>query len=304
VKSFSKLSPRSFVGGMLTSFVGLALISAPASAIVVTPTGNAETLVNTLLSPGITLVPGSATLTGGNLGNSNSSAGTFTQGSTTGIGIDQGIVLTTGQANLVTNTNTDDGSTGNFGGLGDAQLTSLAGVPTFDATVLSFSFTSSTGNLFFQFAFGSEEYNEFANAGVNDTFGFFVDGVNIALLPGTNTPISINTVNGGNPFGVNAQNSQYFNNNDLSNGGPFFNFSYDGFTSVFTVSAQNLSAGQHTIKLAIADGGDRLLDSGVFIKSGSFTPTNPGGSVPDAGSSLLLMTCALSALAALRRRRL
>jgi hypothetical protein len=277
----------------------LAAIALPAHAIVVTPTGNATTLANTLLGPGITLV-GLPTLTGGNLGNANSSAATFTNGLTTGIGIDQGVLLTTGQANLVTNSNTGDSTGASFGGPGDAQLTGLAGVPTYDATVLSFNFTTTTGDLYFQFAFGSDEYNEYANGSVNDTFGFFVDGTNIALLPSTNTPISINTVNGGNPYGSNAQNPQYFNNNDNSDGGPFYAFSYDGFTDVFTVSALGLNAGIHTIKLAIADGGDSIYDSGVFIKAGSFSPTQPPG-VPDASGSLLLLVMGFASLIGMRR---
>ena len=279
------------------------LAGLPCYAIVVTPTGNATTLVNTLLGPGVTLV-GTPTLTGGNLANSNSSAGTFTAGLTTGIGIDSGVLLTTGQANLVGNSNTSSGITGDFGGPGDAQLTALGGDPTQDATILSFNFTTTTGDLFFSFSFGSDEYNEFANSNVNDVFAFYVDNTNIALLPGTNTPISINTVNGGNPFGTDAQNSQFFNNNENGT----FAFEYDGFTDVFTVSALGLGTGQHSIRLAIADGGDTVLDSGVFIQAGSFAPTQPGPTptvpgVPDSGSTLLLAGLGALALGALQRAK-
>ena len=274
----------------------------PAHAIVVTPTGNATTLVNTLLGPGVTLV-GTPTLTGGNLANSNSSAGTFTSGLTTGIGIDSGVLLTTGQANFVGNSNTQSGIGIDFGGAGDAALTALGGDATQDATILSFDFTTTTGNLFFNFAFGSDEYNEFANANVNDVFAFYVDNTNIALLPGSTTPISINTVNGGNPFGTNAQNPQFFNNN----AGGTFAFEYDGFTDVFTVSALGLGTGQHNIRLAIADGGDGILDSGVFIQGGSFTPTQPDPTpspgVPDSGSTLLLAGLGALALGALQRAK-
>jgi hypothetical protein len=291
----------------LIAFAGLTILTGfQAHAIVVTPTGSATTLVNTLIGPGVTLV-GTPTLTGGNLANANSSAGTFTNGLTTGIGIDSGILLTSGQANLVGNANTSDGITGSFGGAGDAQLTALlpAGAVTNDATVLTFSFTTTTGDLFFNFAFGSEEYNEFTNSQFNDVFGFFVNGTNIALLPGTNTPISINTVNGGNPLGTNATNPQFFNNNDLDDGGPFFNFEYDGFTDVFTVSALGLGAGTHTIKLAIADTGDFVLDSGVFIQAGSFTPEppQPPSGVPDAGNTLVLALLGATVVGALRRMK-
>ena len=167
--------------------------------------------------------------------------------------------------------------------------------------MLKFDFTTTTSDLSFKFAFASEEYNEFTNTEFNDVFGFFVDGTNIALLPGTNTPISINNVNGGAPLGVNPQNPAFFNNNDLSDGGPFFDLEYDGFTDVFTVSALGLGAGNHTIKLAIADTTDFSLDSGVFIEAGSFSPAAPPSTVPDAGSTLCLLGLTLSALPFLRR---
>ncbi len=55
-------------------------------------------------------------------------------------------------------------------------------------------------DLFFEFVFSSEEYNEFVNSGFNDVFAFFVDGENIGFVPGTFDPVSIDTVNGGNPL--------------------------------------------------------------------------------------------------------
>ncbi len=98
-----------------------------------------------------------------------------------------------------------------------------------------------------------------------------MDGTNIALIPGTSTPVSIDTVNGGNPFGVGAVNPGFFNNNDLQDGGPFFDIEYDGFTDVFTAQALGLSPGSHHIKLAIADAVDYELDSAFFIQAGSFS---------------------------------
>ena len=78
---------------------------------------------------------------------------------------------------------------------------------------------------------------------------------NIAFIPGTDadggtgTPISITTINGGNPLGSNPQNSQFFNNNDPSDQGDFLlEFGYDGFTDVFIAEARNLSPGIHTMR--------------------------------------------------------
>lgn len=294
-------------------FALAALISPTARAITITPTGDANLLASTILAPGVTMV-GTPTLTGGNVDSLLSSAGIFTDGLTTGIGINAGIVLTSGQAGLIGNSNTSDDITGDFSGPGDAALNALIpGYETFDATVLEFQFRTNNGNLFFNFSFGSDEYNEWTNSPFNDVFGFYVDGVNIALLPGTTIPISINNVNGGNPLGSNVSNSQYFRNNDLTDGGPFFNFEYDGFTKVFTVSALGLNPNPHTIRLAVADAGDHVLDTGVFIQAQSFGSTVPpkdddpfddhGNHVPDAGGTFALLAVALSGLIALSRPR-
>nr|WP_281250717.1 choice-of-anchor L domain-containing protein [Hydrococcus rivularis] len=156
----------------------------------------------------------------------------------------------------------------------------------YDANILEFEFESAGGDLFFDYVFASEEYNEFVNSIFNDVFGFFLDGVNIALIPGTSTPVAINNVNSGS-------NSAFYNNNDPSDlGTPTpFNIQYDGFTKVFTAKALGLTPGKHKIKLATADTGDRILDSAVFIKASSFSdkPTDPGKQVPEPASVISLL---------------
>lgn len=93
---------------------------------------------------------------------------------------------------------------------------------------------------------------------------------NIAMLPGTATAVSINNVNYGNSYGSNVSNPQYFVNNDLSDGGGALNTEMDGLTVVLSVQAKVTPGVVHHIKLAIADAGDHILDSNVFIKAGSF----------------------------------
>ena len=252
--------------------------------LVITPMVSATHLVETLLGEGIEIV-GLPTYTGAEV-----AAGTFTGGISAGIGIEKGIILTSGDASLAVGPNISDATSRINNFPGDPDLDAIVGGGMFggtnDATVLEFNFETRGGNLFFNYVFASEEYNEFTNSMFNDVFAFFLDGQNIALVPGTQTPVAINTINGGNPLGFNASNPELFNNNDLSDGGPFFDIEYDGFTVVLTARALNIGPGVHNIKLAIADVADFILDSAVFIQAGSFSdmPTfSPPVYVQDGG---------------------
>jgi hypothetical protein len=257
---------NTLLGTLLTaSFI----INIANAGLVVNQNNNANQLVNNILGSGISTSNITSTGVSG-------AFGTFTGGTSAGIGIESGIMLSSGNIVDAVGPNSNDATATNHGTAGDNDLTQISGNLTFDAAILTFDFISDGGDIFFNYVFASEEYNEYVNSIVNDSFAFFLDGSNIALIPGTNTPVSINTVNGGNPFGSNASNSQFFNNNDLQDGGPFFDMEYDGFTDVFQASFIGLSAGNHSISLKIADAGDSILDSTVFIEAGSLsdTPTN------------------------------
>jgi hypothetical protein len=211
-----------------------------------------QQLVQSLVGVGVQVA--NVTYTGANV-----AAGRFTGGQNT-IGFAQGVILSTGLAGGVVGAAGTNASTNN-GTAGDADLAAIV-TPntTFDAAVLEFDFVPEGDLLTFQYVFGSEEYPEFVNAGVNDVFAFFLNGQNIALIPGTTTPVSIDTVNAN-------VNSQFY----VDNTGGAFAIVLDAFTKVLTIKAK-VNAGQSNhIKLAISDAGDGIFDSDVFIKAGSFS---------------------------------
>ena len=125
------------------------------------------------------------------------------------IGINNGLVMATGDAQLVVGPNNNSGLTqggGNFG-QNDVDLDVIVSPNgTNDACVIEFDFVPIGDTVKFNYVFGSEEYLEWVNSSFNDVFGFFLSGpgingpyansaVNIAVIPGSNTPVSINNVN-------------------------------------------------------------------------------------------------------------
>lgn len=235
---------------------------------------------NVLLGSGVTVsnitfngVPGTV---------SNPQIGAF-DGSACNVGIANGIVLGTGDVTAAIGPNNQGGAAlgGGFWGNGDPDLLLLAGDTIRDAAVLEFDFIPSGDSISFSFVFGSDEYLEFVGS-FNDAFGFFLSGpgisgpytggaINIALVPGTSTPVTINNVNSTvNP-------AYYVDNGDgftpPMNTDPFY-IQYDGFTTVMVASALVQCGQTYHIKIAIGDAIDTAWDSGVFLEGGSFNSPN------------------------------
>jgi hypothetical protein len=225
-------------------------------------------------------------------GNPDASAGLFTGGTNAGIGIEEGITLSCGFISTAIGPNSSDGISVDLGLPGDADLTTLASQPTYDATVLEFDFVPLYNELFIEFVFGSDEYTEWIGS-FNDVFAFFLNGTNIAVVPSTATPISINTINPGS-------NSTYYKDNEAFPG-PFCN-EMDGFTTVMVaIGAVSPNETNH-IKLAIGDGGDHALDSWVFFKSEGFSGVDP--EVPISNWALFIGIGLILIFAVIRFRRL
>lgn len=199
-----------------------------------------------------------------------------------------GIILSTGNVLNAIGPNTGKEDMDEIGTPGDPDLNALImgdtitelgdtiilGGETFDACALELEVFAPTDELSFDYVFASEEYPEFVNLGFNDIFGFFISGEgiegkeNLAVLPGTETVISINSVN------MNT-NWEYYQSNEF--------FGEDGIESqsslemdgmivdkfarrgYLTASRKITPCKKYTLKFVVADQGDEKYNSAVMV---------------------------------------
>ena len=208
-----------------------------------------------------------------------------------GIGIDSGIVMSTGYAATQGGINGLNGGSGvlasyNFLAPGDISLNSLAGQNTFDACSLEFDFIPNGDSVQFNYVFSSEEYINATCGPYNDAFAFFISGPgitgqkNMAIVPNTNIPVTINSINNGIPGpGLNLSNCT-----SMGPGSPFTSYYVDntngpyithkGFTNILEAKYPVAPCSTYHLKMVIADAGNHLYDSGVFIEAGSLQSGN------------------------------
>jgi gliding motility-associated-like protein len=157
--------------------------------------------------------------------------------------------------------------------------------------IIEFDFVVFGDSVSFNYVFGSQEYGSFTCTQFNDVFGFFLSGpgitgpysndaVNIARIPGTETPVGINTVNSGIADGDEADCEAanpnwlddiiYFNENE-STFPPPYNINISGFTTLLLAGYPVTCGSEYHIKLAIGDACDQGVNSAVFIEAGSFS---------------------------------
>jgi len=199
------------------------------------------------------------------------SYGTFTNGAATNLGINNGIILTTGSADTAASPNATSGFDVSIcvgTTTSDPDLIAIDPTATNDVCILEFDLIPKCDSLTIRFVFGSEEYPNFVGS-INDLMAFFVTGPNpygpafasqnFAVIPG-NIPVTINNINNGNTNTGPCQNCAYYIDN--SNG---TTVQYDGMTVVITAGIPMIPCQTYHFKIAIADASDCALDSGVFI---------------------------------------
>lgn len=184
-----------------------------------------------------------------------------------------GIVLTTGSASSAGNGQNDNIlNEGNDSWVTDPDLEAALGITgTLNATSLEFNFISISNQIQFNYILASEEYFGNFPCQYSDGFAFLIREagtgnpyVNIALVPGTATPVNTNTVHDEIVGFCDASNEQYFEGYSLGD------TNYNGRTSVLSATATIQPNVEYQIKLIIADQTDENYDSAVFIEGNSF----------------------------------
>ncbi len=276
-----------------------------AQLVVTSNTVTASVMMNKLLGPGVIGINPVLTC-------HDSAKGVFSTTVTSPLIFDSGVVLTSGRARsgpAGIGSNGPGFASWDNGMPGHPMLSAVAGGTSRNACLLDFDFRPAGDTVKFKYIFGSEEYNGFTCTGFNDPFAFFISGpgyatpTNIALVPGTNIPVCINSINCGgglggpistcNAMGPGAPFCAYYINNI---GGTLI--SYDGITTKLTAIAAVTPCDTYHLKLGVADITDGIYDSGVFLEAGSLTSTalsiaptgmNPADTV--AGSQYCVRGC-------------
>ena len=202
---------------------------------------------------------------------SGAGIGYFENG-TSSIGLEKGIILSTGPIAHAVGPNNLTDKSGDFNYIGgDSDLNLLANTNVRDRVGLEFDFVPLDSFVTFRYVFASEEYCEFVGSDYNDVFGFFISGPgiqgtfsddsrNIALIPGSNDFVAINTVN-------HLHNAGHFIRNELPadalqcgmipQSSPFTPLiQYDGFTRRLTARLQLIPCETYHLRMVVADVGD------------------------------------------------
>lgn len=210
-------------------------------------------------------------------------------GDNSDLGMDKGLLLTTGHANAVGQPNhlPNMGFKNDTTGIDLLDSLSLAvygdTTTTHDGCAIDLEFTPDTDVMALEFTMGSEEYPECIDEQMSDIMGLFYSTAgymgdprlnnhdNIARLPNDSVDIQISTINPSDStrwvYYRNMLNSQ--------------SIEYDGMIAngsggqKFILLTQNVEPCQaNNLITAIADRGDSLYDSGIFITNmRCLTPT-------------------------------
>ena len=195
-----------------------------------------------------------------------------------------GVVIRTGAANFSAGQYTGTNLSSTCSNLGDAQLLAISQAngntgTINDVSFLKFNFISSIDQISFDFIFASNEYGTY-QCGFSDVFAFILTDLNtgisqnLAVIPGTTTPVSVSTIrNSLYNSGCASVNSEFFSTYNV--GAPSTStMNMNGHTVPMTASATIIPNNPYSIKLVIGDYNDTAFDSAVFLNANSFNIGN------------------------------
>ncbi|MEC3907587.1 choice-of-anchor L domain-containing protein [Tamlana sp. 2201CG12-4] len=203
---------------------------------------------------------------------------------------ERGIMLSTGGAtsggNALTTPTLSEGSN-TWGSDPDLEAALGSSNSYVNATAIEFDFISISNQFQFNYLLASEEYFGINPCQFSDGFVFLIKEAgtadpyqNIAIVPGTTTPVNTNTIHD-EIFGVcAAQNEQYFDGYNIGD------TNYNGRTTVLSASGTIQPNVTYHIKLIIADQTDGTFDSAVFIEGDSFRVLDLGPDISTCAGSV------------------
>lgn len=190
--------------------------------------------------------------------------------------LDEGIVLTTGKLSSAPGPNPSILSEGPASWIGDQDLEFHVNINnTYNATYIEFDFVPTANTIRFEYVFASEQYlvtGTASQCSYTDGFAFLLQDItdytpvqNLALVPNTNTPVTSSTIRGAGGL-CTPSNPQYFDTFNNINSP----IAYNGNTIPLMAEATVIPGHTYHIKMVIADQGNQLYDSAVFLKANSF----------------------------------
>ena len=194
--------------------------------------------------------------------------------------IEEGVVIRTGDVSLTQGSYTGEGLSSQINNFSDSTLEEInegsgQSSELTDVAFLEFEFVPLSSNFNFEFLFASNEYGEWQCVS-SDVFAFLLTNLetgeteNIAVIPGTNTPVSVRNIknNAYNPScpSDNANLFQAYNVGNEENS----TLNMRGYTTVMNASSTIIPGIPYKIRLVIADSNDSDFDSAIFLAAGSF----------------------------------
>lgn len=185
--------------------------------------------------------------------------------SNTAFSVENALFFSTG--GFVGSENTEEGYSVSHFTSGDSDLDASAqdafsgAGATQDASVLTFNINvtdKTVDGMRFDLVFGSDEYPEFSDTSYTDIAAVYVNGVNVALFDDDDPSSAL---------AITSSNQSKYGFFDNTTGD--YDVEWDGFIKPLSIRAA-LEQGVNEIKIAIADTGDTIYASGMFVSNFSF----------------------------------